>query len=460
MPVMTFKHSPLALLLGTLLLPPGAAAPLHQEQDRSPRLAPSALSPEQAPGSLGLSLAEVQPRERPPLAAQDQDEELSDDRTSKQKRILKLAGGGHLRTLSQFVDGHWHLRRDSKWIEVEESRVLSWRFEAEVEREAKRLARALEAHEHGRRVELAKWMLGEGLVEEATDEVERVLHLEPDFKAAIEFLRHGSIPRPMVGHYESDPGAYVERILAGGVSAGPVDRELLIQRLEPLANLSGGPELLRDSLRKQLHSARILRRTFAAHALRRLMIFESPEMYALMQRCVLDTSRPVREEAARAVKATGAPGIVKPLIKALASESRAVRTNAAESLGNIGFNSAVPALVTHFTSLPQSGGGTIDKVAAHIYVGSHYAYVGDFDLEIAQGSSIADPIVMHGQEAKILDARLAGISGYTYKTEYRSVYGALKQLTGANPGSSPKDWQRWFKENEKSFTPDSAPLPD
>lgn len=410
-------------------------------------------------GSAGVA-APLQEAESA-ITAQDSDPEApADERADKIKRVLRLTGGGHVRTLSYFADGQWNLRRDGKWLQLDEDSVLSWRSEAQLESEARKLSRALGAKDHGRRVELARWMMSEGLVEEATEEIDRVLHLEPDFEPAIALLDERAFPKPRPHPGDADPTPFVKNIVAAGVSAGPVDRELLIHGLIALQAREGGPEVLRDVLRAELRSPRILRRTFAAHALRRLEVSEEREVFAIMQRCILDTSRPVREEAARALSATDTPGIVAPLVKALDSDSRAVRTNAAESLGNVGFATAVPALVSHFNSLPQSGGSSMAKVAAHIYIGSHYAYVGDFDLEIAQGASIADPIVMQGQEAKILDARLAGISGYTYRTEYRSVSTALKQLTGANPGSSPSDWQRWYDENRERFESKGSELPE
>jgi hypothetical protein len=343
------------------------------------------------------------------------------------------------------------VRRDGHWVAVDGRAVEFWRDEAEALEQARRLSENLGPKDHGRRVEYADWLAREGLVEEAEQELERVLHLEPDFSAALELLATGPFPRPSGGNPEAEPEACARRLIAGGTSAGPVLREHLIQSLGELRATQRGQVVLRASLRRELLSPRVLQRTFAAHALRRLLPGE--ELFELMRRCVLDVSEPVRNEASRALTATGEPGIVIPLVKALGSDSRAVRTNAAESLGQVGFDSAVPALVSHFANLPQGSGGGVAKTTAHIYVGTHFAYVGDFDLEIAQGASIADPIVFQGQEAKILDARLAGISGTTYATEYRSVYTALKQLTGANPGSSPSDWKRWLEENAQRFEP-------
>lgn len=400
-------------------------------------------APHQSPSSIG-----AQEHAPAPRSVQEPSAEV-DERTQKIKRVLHLGGGATLRCLCYFDAGAWQVRRDGNWIAVDAAAVVSWRDEAEVEARARELRKSLGPGDHGLRVEFADWLLHEGLTDEALEELDRVLHLEPDFAAALELLETGAFPRPSGGDPDKEPEAVARRLVAAGTSAGPVRRELLIQRLGELRQTPRGGEVLRASLRRELVSPRILQRTFAAHALRRLMPGE--ELFPIMRRCVLDTSRPVREESARALRATGEPGIVIPLVKALGSDSRAVRTNAVESLGNAGFASAVPTLVNHFSNLPQSSGGGIAKTTAHIHIGTHFAYVGDFDLEIAQGASIADPMVFQGEEAVILDARVGGVSGYTYVREYRGVYSALKQLTGANPGSSPSDWERWYGENKGRF---------
>lgn len=375
----------------------------------------------------------------------------TDPRVAKEKRVLRLAGGGTLRALCHLEGSVWRVRQSGQWISLDEAAVTGSRSEVELLREARRLGRELGAKDHGRRMTFAQWLVSQGLIDEAREELDRVLQLEPDFPAALRLLKEGPFPRPRAGDPEAEPEAVARRLCAAGVSAGPVQRELLIQSLGALQETERGAEVLRTKLLAELHSPRVLRRTFAAHALRRRLAGE--ELFALLQRCVLDVSPPVRREASLAVRAAGDDGVVLPLVKALGSESRAVRTNAAESLGHVGIAAAVPSLVGHFANLPQGSGGGTRPVTAHIYIGTQFAYVQDFDLEIAQGASIADPIVKIGQEGVILDARVGGISGYTYVREYRSVRESLKQLTGANPGSSPRDWQRWYDEHRARFQP-------
>lgn len=376
--------------------------------------------------------------------------EANAEREQRKKRILQLRGGHSLRALTQYVDGAWQFRRDGKWVTLNESSVLKWRSEAEALKESRSRGRALKAKDLAGRSEYATWLVQEGLMEEATGELDAILHLDPDAEKALALLSSPRFPRLRAGNGEIEPGEIVERLSRAGLSAGPVDRELLIRSLGSLKETEAGSIALRNGLRSGLHSPNILNRTFSAHALRRLLPGE--ELYRLMQRCILDVSSPVRTEAALAVRAAGDPGLVLPLVKALTSDSRAVRTNAAESLGVIGFNSAVPALVSHLSNLSAAGSGGVSiGTRSHIVIGSQFAYVQDFDLEIAQGSSIADPIVRTTQDVVMLDARVSGVYGYTFVTEYRKVAGALKRITGANPGSSVKDWKQWYDEHQERF---------
>ncbi len=404
-----------------------------------------------APALLAASLPAQEFDSSASLRPQEEATPAEDPRTEPKKRILKTHAGQALRGLTRWIDGHWELKRQGKWIALPERSVASFRDEKEARVELRKLSRDVGPLEHDKRVALATWMLEQGFEQEALDELDRVLHVEPDHAAAVGLLRTAHLARPQGGDPVVEPKAYARTLFTAALSASPTKRELCVQALGKLLEHEAGAAILREQLRAELVSYSVLRRTTAAHALRRLMPGE--ELYALMQRCALDTSRPVRESASLALRATDEPGIIIPLVKALGSESRAVRTNAAESLGNVGFNAAVPALVAHFAALPQGSGGGIAPSTANIYIGQQFAYVGDYDVEIAQGASIADPIVTVGDSGVVLDARVGGISGYSIATERRVLNTALRQLTGQNPGSSPADWQRWYAKNQSRFAP-------
>lgn len=382
-------------------------------------------------------------------------QEVREERQSLEKRILHLRDGRVLRTVCRWSEEGWQYRVEGEWRTLEPGSVRAWRSEKDLLRERAQRSRTLAPTDLTGRTELAGWLAGVGLAAEAFEELDAVLRVEPDHPVALELIRRTPFSRPSGGDPAAEPELYVTRLLAAAVGGGPALRELCILSLGSLLETPRGEEVLRERLAEELLSYRVLRRTLAAHALRRLL--PGAEVRELLRRCALDTSRPVREEAARALRDTDEPGVVVPLVKALASEARPVRTNAAEALGKIGFPVAVPALVAHFAALPATAGsGGTRPPAAHIHIGTEYAYVGDFDVEIAQGASIADPIVMQVQEAVVLDARIGGISGYTEVIEYRVVRCALEQLTGAAPGSSPEAWKRWYEENRSRFEPRGA----
>ena len=84
------------------------------------------------------------------------------------------------------------------------------------------------------------------------------------------------------------------------------------------------------------------------------------------------------------------------------------------------------------------------------------AYVKDFDVEIAQGASIADPQVGSVTSGVILDGRALAVQIYRVQTELLHLHTSLKQLTGVDPGNTVSAWNRWWAENEQLFTPSGS----
>src|SRR5262249_12379507 len=75
----------------------------------------------------------------------------------------------------------------------------------------------------------------------------------------------------------------------------------------------------------------------------------------LVWRVVHDRERTVRQTSLAAAQQIGDPNLVVPLVKALASDIQDVRTNAAESLGDLGDVRAVRYLVYHYEAHGGSG---------------------------------------------------------------------------------------------------------
>ena len=362
------------------------------------------------------------------------------------RRVLHLADGRVLRGRSKLVGDAWSVRVDGDWIEVPAADVTRRRVERELLAESNKLGRDIDKDDLERRVIYADWMAEQGLTEEALDELDAVLRADPDHSGALTVIDRRTFPLERARGREFSVELYKELVMAGAM-ARPVERELILKLLER----GTGLETMAPTFAHELTALGNKRREFATLAYRRALVGE--EVPELLRRCALDGSTAVRAGAARALAATGEPGMAVPLINALGSTSPAVRTNSAESLGVLaaqlgapGTALAMPALVHRYNALAQ-GGGVTRPPAAHIFIGKQFAYVGDFDVEIAQGASIADPQVMVGTEGIVLDVRLGGISGWTTVREARALRGSMELVSGEKLGASAEAWTAWLAEH-------------
>ncbi len=112
------------------------------------------------------------------------------------------------------------------------------------------------------------------------------------------------------------------------------------------------------------------------------------------------------------------------------------RVAAAEHLGDYGDALTIDVLMVPLQASTVTGG----PASAFAHFGRHVSVVADFDVEIAQAASIADPRVIVLQEGTALQVRV--VSTRVTRTVMRS----LKKLTRKNPGPRPEDWLRWYEE--------------
>jgi hypothetical protein len=126
--------------------------------------------------------------------------------------------------------------------------------------------------------------------------------------------------------------------------------------------------------------------------------------------------------------------------------------HAIEALGTIGDLAALEPLLVHLARMsPQSGSGG-GAPRSHIFVGNQVGYLRDFDVQIAQGSSIADPIPDVVGEGAQLDVRVVGIGveSVTPAAERRAICRTLARLTGEKPSDEPEHWLAWWKQRSES----------
>lgn len=375
--------------------------------------------------------------QEPVEAARAQGDELADDAQPRATRqILHLADGRVVRVRAREVAGSWDVQGREGWQTLPAESVVRAKSEREVLAQSRELASRVGRDDLTQRVALSDWMLREGLVQEALAELDGVLARSPDEPSALALL--ASPPQALrVGGLE---GSDAEEIVRAAAGATPCARELALRRLSELEDA----DALQSRLTAALDSGSARVRAFAALGLRRL--FPGAGAQPLMSRAVLDGSDDVRHEAALALGAVGDEAMVLPIARALGSSHASVRSNAAEALGAMGYPAAVPVLVSHLAAL-QAGGGS-KPPRNHIFVGRQFAYVQDYDVEVAQFAAVGDPQINTLVEGSVLDVRVIGVS-VTTAIEAGRVRRALADLTGEE--KSTRGWLAWWDEHKGDF---------
>ncbi len=373
-------------------------------------------------------------------------------------RLLTLADGKVLRVRARPTDTGWEIQEQrNQWTRLPEAMVVRAVLERDALTDAKRLEAQIgsvpRAEQNSKRVGLADWMLRQGLSTEALTQLDRVLVSDPDQTQALSVLTRIA-PELRIGAIDSAMASEEPTlsVLRAAANATPSLREIAIQRI---ASGASGDEL-RTELRAQLvsHSPRL--RALSALALRRIFPGQNlrvDEVKELINRSVLDGADEVRVEAARALRDVRDPAVAGPALKALNSVNPRLRENSIQALGVMAYPSTVQPLMTHLSRVNSAiqSGRPSSSSSGSIYIGTQTAYVQDFDVEVANGSAIADPQINVLVEGSVLDARVLGSYVVSYASEARLVRSALIDLTGMNHGSSNRAWLAWWEANKAQW---------
>lgn len=315
----------------------------------------------------------------------------------------------------------------------------------ELKQELAKRRKAVRPSDHEARLELLEWMVEHALYKDALSTFNKVLAHSPDEPRALDLLSTVSYqsPLPIKGPYETLDKERLVRLLHYAGSSVPTVQEYVVKLLRDYQD----QELLHGSLNQLLSAGLERPRAFATLALRRL--YPGEDQRALLRRAVLDQSKKVRTGAALALAKVEEPGILVPVIRSMGSKSKHVQMFAAEAIGNMGHAEGIEPLMFALSSLnsAQSGSSGVPP-AANIMIGSQVAYVSDFDIEIAQGSSIADPQISTIGSGALFTARSLGISGYSIIQHRKTIMRSLRNLSGEDAGKRPKDWAKWWKARQ------------
>ena len=170
----------------------------------------------------------------------------------------------------------------------------------------------------------------------------------------------------------------------------------------------------------------------------------------LLKRAIYDDVKEVRTAVVLALKEIGSPSTVHPLGRALESRLRDVRVRAAEALGLLGDELAYPYVIKKWEG--RSGDFT------RVYFASvrQVSYIQDFDVEVAQTSFIADPIVGVLQEGVVQSIKIHATEQTFYIYERPAFNGALAHLAGTDLGKKVGAWKQFWLENKERLLDERA----
>ncbi|MBL8862840.1 MAG: HEAT repeat domain-containing protein [Planctomycetes bacterium] len=361
------------------------------------------------------------------------------------RRILQLSSGRAIRVLARERDGAWEYKSRGDWERLDPRAVLGAELESDALRAWRTERARADLKDLGARAELGRWAAARGLATEALAELDAVLEKDPDHAGALAVLRESWLfSVPSVEAPAGLEGRARAELLRFGASLPPAGREVAVLELARASER----EALRAELAQELWSPVVVRRSFAALALRR--IFPGEEVRPLLVHAVRDASTDVRRASARALRSAGDPALVVPLVRALESSSVSIRANAAAALGEMGYAAAVEPLVARMARALQSS-SSARAPHAHVFFGRQLAYVQDFDVEVAQFQAVADPQVNVLLEGSTLDAAVIATREETMMIEIVEVRRALERLTGQRPGGNARAWLAWWEQHGASW---------
>ncbi len=375
------------------------------------------------------------PRARAQEAAREASATVSTE--LDRKRLLTLADGTVLRARSRTQDGFWQQRVGRDWLPLA-TQVVAHRLEREALAEAQRLEQSIKRNDHAQRAELARWLAEQGLHPEAISQLDRILRLEPDHKGALRVVTGTPLALKLSPEAQRDLGLRLKSVVKTGAGGSRATREVAVHELRKLSERVNVRRLVEVELVVPQHR----RREFAAFAARRL--FPGEMRNELATRSILDGWEGVRQEASFALRDAEDVSVIGSALRALGSNHVNVRANAAASLGAMGYEAAVQPLMNHLAAATVSSGAP-SGTRANLWVGLQLAYVMDYNVEIAQGASIADPIIGVLSSGVIFDVRTT--VQMSRVVELRTVMGSLRKLTGQDIADSAKKWQAWWDEH-------------
>lgn len=332
--------------------------------------------------------------------------------------------------------------------------------------EARRALAALAATDVAGRYRLAASLEAKGLADVAADAYASVLAMEPDHPAARRALGYERVGDAWLTTAEARRArglvlyegtwrlpAEVDRIARGKRRSIAVRATDLAAAMRTAATADGG---FATAATQQVNAAPVAERLHVATG---LLVHPEPKVRAwaagelgrlgdesalrpLWSVAARDRSDDVRHAAVASLASFGRPDVAFPLVKALWSEHPSIVANAAAALGQLGDAHAVVWLVTRLVSHGASPGANFSQL-------TQQAYIQDFDVEVAQTSFIADPVIGTVQEGVVQDVKVLDLTIEKTFVEMRLVK-TIASLAKADLHDAAQV-AAWWKEHREQF---------
>jgi hypothetical protein len=235
------------------------------------------------------------------------------------------------------------------------------------------------------------------------------------------------------------------RVLAELARIGSRDAELAARAQRAVAATE--PRFKLAPLAQALRCEPAALRVFAAEELGRMA--DPLAAPALLKRAIYDPDADVRRAVVAALKELATPSVVAPLVRALDSRASEARVRAAEALGMLGDQAVMGVVVAKW----EARSGNFPQV--YLAQMNQISYIQDFDVEVAQTSFIADPIVGVLQEGVVQSFRILATEQSFTTVERTALHHAMKSLGGYDLGPDPKAWAKFWNENRERLLRES-----
>lgn len=288
---------------------------------------------------------------------------------------------------------------------------------------------------------LCDWALRHGLYEQCLDLLDQLLEKE-GFEAPAQALlvraRQEALLddlAPYSAWSKNDVQALVGHVAGKSAARSDIAKSWILAR--PTEDSVPG-------LERALGSVRVERRLAAAELLGEL--HPATSLGTLIETSLYDRKPQVREAALRAAQSYQHPRLSRPYIQAIDAAKPATREAAYNAVATLMAPRAVPALIRRLARRADSGGPPRN----HVSFTEQISFLQDFEVEIAQGAVIADPVVGILRQGTVLDVRATATVSIP-GGERRRLAALLGKLTGQNFGENAGRWAQWWNQNGKAY---------